>query len=178
MSYPIILALNLTKNPQNRHFCALLGSGTLVFGHFEHKIEVFVRFYPPSPPFGRFEHIICIFVLGVAPAALSQMTLVQFYRWGDAAAEALNRWDDSLWDRCQWAAGRRPLGEGRWGDAAAEALNRWDDSRWAKAAADVGALGKFGHKKEDDRAVTLSEISERYCNPFYSSYSSLLRRSC
>ena len=47
--------------------------------------------------FGRFEHIICIFVLGVAPAALSQMTLVQFYRWGDAAAEALNRWDDSLW---------------------------------------------------------------------------------
>ena len=50
------------------------------------------------------------------------MTLVQFYRWGDAAAEALNRWDDSL----------------------------WDDSRWAKAAADVGALGKFGHKKEGE----------------------------
>ena len=39
---------------QNRHFCALLGSGTLVFGHFEHKIEVFVRFYPPSPPFRAF----------------------------------------------------------------------------------------------------------------------------
>ena len=56
--------------------------------------------------------------------------------------------------------------------------DRWDDSRWAMAAADVGALGRFGHKKEDDRAVTLSEISERYCNPFYSSYSSLLRRSC
>ena len=47
--------------------------------------------------FRHFEHIICIFVLGVAPAALSQMTLVQFYRWGDAAAEALNRWDDSRW---------------------------------------------------------------------------------
>ena len=30
MNYPIILALNLTKN---------------------HKIEVFVRFYPPKPPF-------------------------------------------------------------------------------------------------------------------------------
>ena len=28
---------------QNRDFCALLGLGTLVFGHFEHKIEVFVR---------------------------------------------------------------------------------------------------------------------------------------
>lgn len=64
------------------------------------------------------------------------------------------------------------LGEDRWDDSL------WDDSRWAKAAADVGALGNFGHKKEDDRAVTLSEISERYCNPFYSSYSSLLRRSC
>ena len=77
---------------QNRHFCAFLGSGTLVFGHFEHKIEVFVRFYPPSPIFGRFEHIICIFVLGVAPTTLSQMTLVQFYHWCNAAAaEALNR---------------------------------------------------------------------------------------
>ena len=118
----------------------------------------------PSLP----EHKIGIFVLGVAPTALSQMTLVQFYHWCNAAAAAaLNRWDDSLWDRCQWAAGRRQLGE-----------DRWDDSRWAKAAADVGALGRFGHKKEDDRAVTLSEISERYCNPFYSSYSSLLRRSC
>ena len=118
-------ANSLSSRAQNRGICACLAFETLVFG--------------------RFEHIICIFVLGVAPAALSQMTLVQFYRWGDAAAEA---------------------------------LNRWDDSRWAKAAADVGALGNFGHKKEDDRAVTLSEISERYCNPFYSSYSSLLRRSC
>ena len=114
-----------SSRAQNRGFCAFLASGTHVFRHFE--------------------HIICIFVLGVAPAAMSQMTLVQCCRWGDAAAEA---------------------------------LNRWDDSRWAKAAADVGALGNFGHKKEDDRAVTLSEISERYCNPFYSSYSSLLRRSC
>ena len=36
---------------QNRHFCALLGSGTLIFGHFEHKIEVFVRFWPQKPSF-------------------------------------------------------------------------------------------------------------------------------
>ena len=68
---------------QNRGFCALLGSETLVSGHFEHKIEVFVRFYPPSPIFGRFEHIICIFVLGVAPAAMSQITL------GDANTGAM-----------------------------------------------------------------------------------------
>ena len=36
---------------QNRHFCAFLGSGTLVFGHFEHKIEVFVRFCGLEPLF-------------------------------------------------------------------------------------------------------------------------------
>ena len=36
---------------QNRHFCALLGSGSPVFGHFEHKIEVFVRFEALEPPF-------------------------------------------------------------------------------------------------------------------------------
>ena len=36
---------------QNRHFCALLSSETPIFGHFEHKIEIFVRFCPPKPPF-------------------------------------------------------------------------------------------------------------------------------
>ena len=36
---------------QHRGFCALLGFGTLVFGHFEHKIEVFVRFYPSEALF-------------------------------------------------------------------------------------------------------------------------------
>ena len=36
---------------QNRGFCALLPSRTPVFSHFEHKIEVFVRFCPPEPPF-------------------------------------------------------------------------------------------------------------------------------
>ena len=141
-----------SSRAQNRGFCALLPSGTPIFGRPEHKIGVFVLFWPPEPTFsgisstksaflcqnwqfspgfcpfraqnrgfcallpfgtpvfGCFEHIICIFVLGVTPAALSQMTLVQFYRWGDAAAEALNRCDDSRWGRCQWAAGRRPLG--------------------------------------------------------------------
>ena len=34
-----------------RHFCALLAFGTPVFGHSEHKIEVFVRFWPSEPPF-------------------------------------------------------------------------------------------------------------------------------
>ena len=36
---------------QNRGFCALLPSETPIFGHFEHKIKVFVRFCPPKPPF-------------------------------------------------------------------------------------------------------------------------------
>ena len=36
---------------QNRGFCALLGSGTPVFGLFEHKIEVFVLFCPLEPSF-------------------------------------------------------------------------------------------------------------------------------
>ena len=36
---------------QNRGFCALLGFVTLVFGHFEHKIEVFVRFWGLEPSF-------------------------------------------------------------------------------------------------------------------------------
>ena len=36
---------------QNQGFCALLGSGTTVFGHFEHKIEVFVRFWGLEPLF-------------------------------------------------------------------------------------------------------------------------------
>ena len=39
---------------QNRGFCALLGSGTSVFGHSEHKIEVFVRFWPSEPSFSGF----------------------------------------------------------------------------------------------------------------------------
>ncbi len=36
---------------QNRGFCALLGFGTLVFEHFEHKIGFFVRFWGSEPSF-------------------------------------------------------------------------------------------------------------------------------
>ena len=39
---------------QNRGFCAFLGFETLVFRRFEHKIEVFVRFWLPEPPFSGF----------------------------------------------------------------------------------------------------------------------------
>ena len=40
-----------SSRAQNRHFCAFLPFGTPVFGHFEHKIGVFVRFWGPEPPF-------------------------------------------------------------------------------------------------------------------------------
>ena len=36
---------------QNRGFCALLALETLIFGVFEHKIGVFVRFWPSEPSF-------------------------------------------------------------------------------------------------------------------------------
>ena len=36
---------------QNRGFCAFLPFETLIFGLFEHKIGIFVRFYPLNPPF-------------------------------------------------------------------------------------------------------------------------------
>ena len=38
---------------QNRHFCALLGFGTLVFGRFEHKKPKFVLGLPLSAASGR-----------------------------------------------------------------------------------------------------------------------------
>ena len=41
----------LAFRAQNRHFCALLPSEPPVFGHFEHKIEVFVLFCPSRPSF-------------------------------------------------------------------------------------------------------------------------------
>ena len=40
-----------SSRAQNLGFCALLGFGTPVFRRFEHKIEVFVRFWGPEPPF-------------------------------------------------------------------------------------------------------------------------------
>ena len=44
----------LAFRAQNRGFCALLAFGTPVFGLFEHKIGVFVLFWPSEPPFSGF----------------------------------------------------------------------------------------------------------------------------
>ena len=52
---------------QNRGFCALLPSGTPVFGHFEHKIGVFVLFWASGPPFSGISStksgFLCFFTL-------------------------------------------------------------------------------------------------------------------
>ena len=43
-----------SSRAQNRGFCALLGSRTPDFRLFEHKIEVFVRFWGLEPSFSGF----------------------------------------------------------------------------------------------------------------------------
>ena len=45
---------SLSSRAQNRGFCALLAFGTPVFSAFEHKIEVFVLFWPSEPSFSGF----------------------------------------------------------------------------------------------------------------------------
>ena len=49
-------------------FCAFLAFRTPVFGLSEHKIGIFVLFWPSGPPiFGHFEHKIEVFVLFCPP---------------------------------------------------------------------------------------------------------------
>ena len=45
---------SLSFRAQNLHFCALLALETLIFGVFEHKIRVFVRFWSLEPLFSGF----------------------------------------------------------------------------------------------------------------------------
>ena len=56
-----------SSRAQNRHFCALFASETLIFGLPEHKIEVFVLFCPPEPPFSGISstksRFLCAFTL-------------------------------------------------------------------------------------------------------------------
>ena len=52
---------------QNRGFCAFLAFGTPVFGLFEHRIGIFVRFCPPKSPFSGISstklRFLCAFAL-------------------------------------------------------------------------------------------------------------------
>ena len=58
---------SLSSRAQKRGFCAFLAFGTPVFGHFEHKIGVFVLFLPLEPPFSGFSstksRFLCAFAL-------------------------------------------------------------------------------------------------------------------
>ena len=45
---------SLSFRAQNRGFCAFFAFGTPVFRVFEHKIGVFVLFWPSGPPFSAF----------------------------------------------------------------------------------------------------------------------------
>ena len=49
--FPFFLVPIPVSRARKRDFCALLPSRTPIFGYFEHKIEVFVRFWLPGPPF-------------------------------------------------------------------------------------------------------------------------------
>ena len=57
---------SLSSRARNRHFCALLPSETPIFGHFEHKIGVFVLFWPSEPSFSSLSstksRFLCAFV--------------------------------------------------------------------------------------------------------------------
>ena len=61
---------------QNRGFCALLPFETPVFGRFEHKIEIFVRFCPLGPSFSGISStksgFLCSFTNGCWVGALSR----------------------------------------------------------------------------------------------------------
>ena len=56
---------------QNWGFCAFLAFETLVFSHFEHKIEVFVLFWPSGPSFSGVSstksRFLCAFAGGWSP---------------------------------------------------------------------------------------------------------------
>ena len=66
---------------QNRGFCAFLASETLVFGLFEHKIGVFVRFCPSEPLFSGFSSTKSAFLCSGggkgAPGSVTTETLSQ-----------------------------------------------------------------------------------------------------
>ena len=69
-----------SSRAQNRDFCALVGSGSPVFGHFEHKIEVFVRFWGLDPQFSGVSStksgFLCFF--GLRNVSVSAITCHQY----------------------------------------------------------------------------------------------------
>ena len=75
-----------SSRAQNRPLCALLAAGPPVFGLFEHKIGVFVRFCPPKAPFSGFSstklRFLCAFASKCFPMVVRRGSLpVVSSRW-------------------------------------------------------------------------------------------------
>ena len=57
---------SLASRARNRHFCALSPFGTPIFGLFEHKIGVFVLFWPSEPSFSSLSSTKSMFLCSFA----------------------------------------------------------------------------------------------------------------
>ena len=72
-----------SSRAQNRGFCALFAFGTPIFGHFEHKIGVFVRFCPSEPLFSGISStksgFLCAFCLRPPPFSGISSTKSAFF---------------------------------------------------------------------------------------------------
>ena len=76
---------------QNRGFCALLPFGTPIFGHFEHKIRVFVLFWPSGPSFSGVSstksRFLCAFAGGWSPTCGRRLRKEGIHTGHDARIE-------------------------------------------------------------------------------------------
>ena len=91
-----------SSRAQKLHFCAFLAFGTLVFGRFEHKIEVFVRFWPSKPSFSGFSStksgVLCAFAGGWSPTCGRRLRKEGIHTGHDARIEGAR---PELKARCQ-----------------------------------------------------------------------------
>ena len=76
---------------QNCHFCAFLTFGTLIFGRFEHKIGVFVLFWPSGPSFSGVSstksRFLCAFAGGWSPTCGRRLRKEGIHTGHDARIE-------------------------------------------------------------------------------------------
>ena len=81
----------LSSRAQNRVFCALFGSGTPVFGLFEHKIGVFVLFWGLEPSFSGVSstksRFLCAFAGGWSPTCGRRLRKEGIHTGHDARIE-------------------------------------------------------------------------------------------
>ena len=80
-----------SSRAQKLHFCAFLTFGTLIFGRFEHKIEVFVLFWPSGPSFSGVSstksRFLCAFAGGWSPTCGRRLRKEGIHTGHDARIE-------------------------------------------------------------------------------------------